>query len=39
MQKYFYLLYWVCEDQRFEIRKNLQCKSFVPYFQQSELTL
>ena len=31
MQKYSYLLYWICDDQ--EIPKNLQCKSFVPYFQ------
>ena len=25
-------LHWICDDQRFEIRKNLQCKSFIPYF-------
>ena len=38
-QKYFYSLYWICDDQRFEIHKHLYCKSFVPYFQQSEWIL
>ena len=31
-QKYSYILYWICDDQRFEIRKNLQCNSFALYF-------
>ena len=39
VRKYFYLLYWVYDYQIFEIRKNLWCKSFVPYFQQSEWIL
>ena len=25
------LVYWICDSQR--KRRNLQCKSFVPYFQ------
>ena len=35
IQKYSYLVHWIQGDQRFEISKNLQFKSFVPYFQQS----
>ena len=26
-------LFTICDGKRFKIRKNLQCKSFVPYFQ------
>ena len=36
MQKYSYLLYWICDYQRLEILKKQQCKSFVPYYRQSE---
>ena len=35
-KKYSYLRYWIRDDQRFEIRKNLWCKFFISYFQQSE---
>ena len=35
-QKYFYLLYCICDDQRFKIRKNYWCKFFKPHFPQSE---
>ena len=31
-----YLVYWICDDQRFEIHKKKQCGSFIPYFQQSK---
>ena len=30
-EKYSYLLYWIRDNQKRP--KNLQCKSFVPYFQ------
>ena len=30
------LIYWICDDQRLEKCKTLQCKSFLPYFQKSE---
>ena len=33
MQKYSYSLYWVCDEQRFEICENQYCKTFIPYFQ------
>ena len=33
-KKYSYLLYWICDNQR--ICRNLQCKSFAPYFQKSK---
>ena len=32
-------IYRICDDQRFEIHKNLYFKSFIPYFQQSEWIL
>ena len=32
IQKHSYLLYWICDDKRFEIRKNLYCKSFYLIF-------
>ena len=35
----FTWIYWICDDQRQEIGKNLQCKSIIPYFQQSEWIL
>ena len=35
IQKYSYLLQWICDDQRFEICKNLQCKFFGPLFSNS----
>ena len=31
-KRYSYLLYWICDDKRFKIRKNLQPKFFVPFF-------
>ena len=31
------VLHGIWDDQRFEIHKNLQCKSFVPSFQKHEL--
>ena len=34
IQRFFYLLYWTCDDQ--VICKKLQCKSFAPYFQIRE---
>ena len=36
IQKYSYLLHWICYNQRFEIQKNWKCKSFIPYYQQNE---
>ena len=37
IQKYYYLLYWTCDDQRFEILENLWQKFFVPCFQIHDL--
>ena len=34
--KHFYLLYWICDNQRFEMIKTLYYKSFVSYCQQIE---
>ena len=31
-KKYSYLLYWICDNQRFEIRKSLYCKFFILFF-------
>ena len=33
------LPYWICDDKRFEVPKNLQCKFFVLYFQKHEWIL
>ena len=33
---FLFASYWICGDKIFEIRKNQWCRSYTPYYQESE---